>query len=386
MGGQEAGVRRAPGARTLVMGTSGRRGSGKGSSPTVMLVDDHPLWRETLRKVVERQQAGRVVAEAGDGESAVAAVVDARPEVVVMDVDLPGIDGIATTRQVVAALPEVKILFLSAFDDRSKVLGAVEAGASGYLLKTAGPREIADAIGRVAAGELVFPPHLAEVLLGELRARGRVVDVAAQRSAPAATPDPIPAVFRQQGDFWTLEFGGHVAHLAALKGLHHLVQLLATPGREVLAAELMAVATGTGDAARGAGARVQDGLHVGVSTGVGAALDATAKRAYRERIEELRAEVDEADQFGDVERAGQARTELQLLTEELIRAVGIGGRDRPVRSDVERARIAVTRRIRRAIQRIMEVHPELGRHLDRAVRTGTYCSYDPETPIEWTLT
>lgn len=368
------------------MGTSDRGEVGTRSPPTVMLVDDHPLWRETLRKVVERQDAGQIVAEAGDGESAVAAAVESRPEVVVMDVDLPGIDGIVTTGQVVAALPDVKILFLSAFDDRSKVLGAVEAGASGYLLKTAGPREIADAIGRVTAGELVFPPHLAEVLLGELRARGDAPAATARASGPAAASGPRPSVFRQQGEFWTLEFEGQVAHLADLKGLDHLAQLLVIPGREVLAAELMAAGTGPADArGRDVGTTTQDGLHAGVSAGVGAALDPTAKRAYRERIEELRSEVDEADQFGDTERAGRARGELQLLTDELARAVGIGGRDRPVRSDVERARIAVTRRIRRAIRRIGEAHTELGRHLDRAVRTGTYCCYDPETPIEWTV-
>lgn len=369
------------------MGTSDGGVVGTRSPPTVMLVDDHPLWRETLRKVVERQDAGRIVAEAGDGESAVAAAVEARPEVVVMDVDLPGIDGIATTGQVVAALPDVKVLFLSAFDDRSKVLGAVEAGASGYLLKTSGPREIADAIGRVATGELVFPPHLAEVLLGELRAKGDVPEGPVGTSGPsrvAAAPESTPCVFRQQGEFWTLEFEGQVAHMADLKGLDHLAQLLAMPGREVLAAELMAAGTGPADArTRDVGATAQDGLHAGVSAGVGAALDATAKRAYRERIEELRAAVEEADRFGDSERAGRARGELQLLTDELARAVGIGGRDRPVRSDVERARIAVTRRIRRAIRRIGEAHDELGRHLDRAVRTGTYCCYDPEAPIDW---
>ncbi|MBW3662790.1 MAG: response regulator transcription factor [Actinobacteria bacterium] len=349
--------------------------------PTVMLVDDHPLWRETLRKVIERQGAGQVIAEADDGESAVEAITGAAPDVVVMDVDLPGIDGVAATRRIVAELPTVRVLFLSSFDDRAKVVGAVEAGASGYLLKTAGAPEVADAIRRVAAGELVFPPHLAEVLLSQIRGPGS----APSDSRAASDSEGVASgTFSRSGEFWKLDFEGRTAHVADLKGLADLAELLAAPGREVLAAELVAARAGHRPEVTSAAA-AQEGLQAQAGTGTGPALDGAAKRAYRDRMEALQDDIEEAEEFGDQERAARAREELQLLTEQLAGAVGLGGRDRPVSSDVERARISVTRGIRRAVRRIEEVHPELGRHLDRSVRTGTFCCYDPEVPVDWEL-
>ena len=350
------------------------------STPTVVLVDDHPLWRETLSQVIERQGVGRVIGEVEDGTSAVEAIREIGPEVVIMDVELPGIDGVAATERIVEALPGVRVLFLSSFDDRSKVLGAVEAGGSGYLLKTAGAQEIAEAVRRVAAGELVFPPHLADVLLAEIRTRGRAAD--SPQADRSGAEEGVR--FVREGEFWTLDFEGAMARVAHINGLADLAVLLALPGREVLAAELVAAREGRGPGGDARAGR-EEGLHLNAGRGAGPGLDAAAKRAYRTRMEDLQGEIDEAEELGDDERAARSREELQLLTEELARAVGLGGRDRPVASDVERARIAVTRGIRRAIRRIEEAHPTLGRHLDRSVRTGTFCCYDPDRPVKWEL-
>ena len=108
-------------------------------------------------------------------------------------------------------------------------------------------------------------------------------------------------------------------------------------------------------------------------------LDAGAKDAYRRRLAEIEDDMEEARANNDGERAAQADVERDLLLGELSRAVGLGGRDRPTGSASERARASVTRAIRMAVNRIGEHHPSLGTHLDRAVRTGTFCAYLPDS-------
>jgi DNA-binding NarL/FixJ family response regulator len=135
---------------------------------TVMVVDDHPMWREA----VERDLAARgfeVVATAGDAGSAVRRALAVRPDVVVMDLQLGTGSGVDATRDVVAALPGTRVLVLSASAEQADVLEAVKAGASGYLVKSAGADELADAVTRTAAGDAVFSARLAGLLLGEYR-------------------------------------------------------------------------------------------------------------------------------------------------------------------------------------------------------------------------
>ncbi len=139
---------------------------------SLMLVDDHPMWRETLRKVLERSKVGTVVAEAGDGREAVELARAARPDVVIMDMHMPNFDGVEATRALAKEMPEIKVLVLSSADDREQVLAALSAGASGYLLKTSASKDVIDGVRRVHAGELVFPPALASVVLQELRRMG----------------------------------------------------------------------------------------------------------------------------------------------------------------------------------------------------------------------
>jgi hypothetical protein len=117
-------------------------------------------------------------------------------------------------------------------------------------------------------------------------------------------------------------------------------------------------------------------------------LDGHAKAAYRARVTELQEEIDEAEAFNDPERASRARDELGFLARELAGAVGLGGRDRKTGSDAERARVNVTRAIRTALKRISDHDSALGRKLGSAIRTGTYCVYEPargDEPV-WDLT
>jgi hypothetical protein len=116
-------------------------------------------------------------------------------------------------------------------------------------------------------------------------------------------------------------------------------------------------------------------------------LDAQAKTAYRGRLDALRAELAEAEGFNDVGRAERAREEIEVIEEQLAAAVGLGGRDRVAGSAAERARSAVTQRVRAAIKKIGAAHPVLADHLAGRIETGTFCVYrlDPMRPIEWDL-
>jgi hypothetical protein len=117
----------------------------------------------------------------------------------------------------------------------------------------------------------------------------------------------------------------------------------------------------------------------------GEILDERAKTAYRRRLAEIEEDIEQARALDDTDREAQADAERAFLVRELASAVGLGGRDRRAASDSERARSGVTRAVRQAIARIGEHHPQLGEHLTRSIRTGTYCAYvpDPNTPATW---
>jgi len=129
----------------------------------VVLVDDHPLFRQGLRTLLE--DLGVVVlAEAGDGQAGVEAVVEHRPDVVFMDLQMPGLSGVEATRRLTDLLPDVKVLVLTMVEDDQAVFAAVQAGALGYLLKGAGQEEISRALASVASGQGVYGPEVARRL------------------------------------------------------------------------------------------------------------------------------------------------------------------------------------------------------------------------------
>ena len=134
---------------------------------------------------------------------------------------------------------------------------------------------------------------------------------------------------------------------------------------------------------RASGTARDDGL-LPATADAGAVLDAPAKDAYRARIADLEAEIEQARRWNDVERAARAEDERAALTHELAGALGLGGRDRRAASDSERARASVGKAVRGALHRLEDQHPELGRHLAVAVRTGTFCAYDPDPgAVSW---
>jgi len=147
------------------------------------VVDDHPMWREGVAR--DLTEGGfEVVATAGDGAEAVRRAPAARPQVVVLDLQLPVLSGVEATRQLIAADPSVRVLVLSASGEHADVLEAVKAGATGYLVKSASREELLDAVSRTAVGEAVFTPGLAGLVLGEFRR------LSAAPSTPSGPPAP----------------------------------------------------------------------------------------------------------------------------------------------------------------------------------------------------
>jgi hypothetical protein len=219
------------------------------------------------------------------------------------------------------------------------------------------------------------------------RVRSALGDVAPDRlekeqpSAPDAA-SPATGRMRWEGDVWAFELEGHSIHIRDSKGVRYLAVLLSSPGVEVHALELAGSSPDAGARGRaGAG----EGLSALGAGDAGPVLDAEAKAAYRLRLEELREEIEEAESFNDPERAARAREEMDFLAHELTGAVGLGGRDRKAASNAERARVAVTKAVRATLKRIDEIDPDVGQELAATIRTGTFCSYEPDRrrPVVW---
>lgn len=133
---------------------------------TVVIADDHPVVRNGLRALVDSLPGLTVVGEAADGEAAVREAQLLRPDVVVMDVRMPGMDGLEATRRITAAVPGTAVLVLTMYEDDDTVFAAMRAGARGYLLKGAEQGEIDRAVRATAAGEAIFGPGVAARVLG----------------------------------------------------------------------------------------------------------------------------------------------------------------------------------------------------------------------------
>ena len=136
---------------------------------TVLLVDDHSLVRRGFRRMLEDESDMEVVGEAGNGEDSIKLAKELRPQVVVMDCALPGMNGLAATRQIIADSPDTAVLMLSMHTESTWVKQAIDAGAKGYVLKEAMDLELGAAVRKVAAGETVFDPQVEQgsVLKGE---------------------------------------------------------------------------------------------------------------------------------------------------------------------------------------------------------------------------
>ena len=248
------------------------------------------------------------------------------------------------------------------------LIGDARCWQAHYLAMRRGPGDAERAHACLAEAE-----HAARVYeLRRLAARvARVRTELATGSAPApavreeaavSTPSPIGPRFSlaREGDDWAVTAGTVTVRIRDARGMQMLADLVAAPGREMHVLALMG--------ADGEGADAGD---------AGELLDAEAVAEYRARLRDLEDEIEEAESWSDPGRSARARAERDAIASELARGVGLGGRARRAGAAAERARVNVQRRVRGAIKKIGESLPDLAAYLDRAVRTGTFCSFEP---------
>ena len=254
---------------------------------------------------------------------------------------------------------------LGAAGDRETALRLLAGAQASLVARALAPLE------RRLLDRVLGDVEVAAVAPDDLETTSRVAADALARSASAQAtrPQPVaaaahPAMFRREGSMWRLAFAGSEVTMPHLKGLGDVAVLLARPGDAVHCLELAGSAVG-GD--------------------LGEVVDARAREEYRARAHELQAEIEDARRANDPAREERARDELGEIAEALDAAYGLGGRVRRAGDPAERARTAVAWRIRSALGKLEPEHGQLARHLRNAVRTGTWCVYEPETPVQWQL-
>jgi adenylate cyclase len=274
------------------------------------------------------------------------------------------------------------------FETRSDyaAIGTVTSLAA-RLSEIAEPEEIllSQRIAAAVEGVVGSEPAGERTLRGFLRPVS-VVRAIGLRRRDAVANEPAVAVSRDQrrefcreGEYWTIRFDDTSFRLRDSKGLRYIARLLGHPEQEFHALDLVQIGRPeSGDP--GLASSADEALSAGLGDS-GTVLDASAKSAYRQRLDELRTELSEAESFHDDGRAGRLREEIEFLSQQLAAAVGLGGRDRRAGGASERARVNVTRAIADGVKRIREHSPALARHLDSAIRTGTFCVYRPPDSV-----
>jgi hypothetical protein len=204
-------------------------------------------------------------------------------------------------------------------------------------------------------------------------------------SITSQTPKPED-IFHQEGDYWTIAFEGSLCRLKHAKGLLYIAHLLRHPGIELSTVDLVRFAESKGEQPIPVERleRRESSIELRPDLGdAGAALDHQAKVDYRLRLRELRQEFEEAERFNDLGRKDRLRAEIDFLTAELTADRGHRHASRKAASHVERARLAVSKRIRSSLDEIRKANPALGKHLTKALRTGYRCAYLPERRTDW---
>jgi hypothetical protein len=250
--------------------------------------------------------------------------------------------------------------------DRHAPAALAGGRASGALIAA---HTVADcALAFAAAGVASRARELAADAIARYEALGldhRSAQLRAVAAASSVAPEAGTAMLVRDGDTWAFTYEATTIRVRHAKGVADLAVLLANREREVHV-------------------RALEGVEGLPPTSEQPALDDAAVAAYRDRLRDLEVELDEADGHADIERAAKLMVERDALVEELTRGLGLRGRRRAIGSDPdERMRKAVSARVKASIDRLEDLHPALGRHLRHAVRTGYWCCYAPERPVNW---
>jgi tetratricopeptide (TPR) repeat protein len=336
-------------------------------------IPDFPTWTATVAALIETAAEigdGRLASELGE-RFAPYAHLPVMPSLAVICLG-PGERVLAVAHAAAGRLDEAVKWFQAALEANRRLRSRpfdplIRAQLAAVLgrRRASGDREAAAALYAAAI-------ELGRELGLSARVPGWEEDAAALDGAPAPVR-PLRGVLERRPDSWYVEIDGRSATVDSLVGMRHVAELLARPDTDIAATALSAALTG------GAGAAL---------TSRGApALDDQALRDYRRRIDELDRELDAADLRGDAERARRAADERGAVVEALRRDTGLGGRPRRLSDDSERCRMRVSKAIHRAIARVDEVDPVLGRALATGIHTGYVCRYvtDPGRPIAWTV-
>jgi len=240
----------------------------------------------------------------------------------------------------------------------SDVVRSLTRGKS-YRFNAVGERTLKGLTHRVSAFEVLWEPL----------------------SKPAVA---VTTLLARTGEFWTIGYKGKTFSLKDLKGLSYIQRLLQHPGEEFHALDLLSGPRWANSEDQSS--PIIEGTHrIGALGDAGEVLDRQAKQEYRRRLVELEETLADLKKRGDADQAAEAESEIDFLKREIARAAGLGGRDRRVGSAAERARLNVTSAIKSAVRKISEHDIELGRLLDRVIRTGSFCSYvaDPRVSTSW---
>lgn len=373
--------------------------------------------QNVLFEMYARQELAQIYSETGRVEEAHSHLARCR-EVIATGEDWRGLEGQTSRAEAMVAAAqgryeEAEPLFLKAADihrrygapfeeaetlhhwgrallglgDRLQAMKKLDAATEIYRRHSAGKRWIervrADRLSaQSAAADFDRAPHARHI--GESEIGSGV----GSDSEPGAAK--FAGIFRVQGEYWTVSWAGNESRLKHRKGFHYIAWLLRHPSQEFAATDLVAAVGSGKNGALLTAARVSEmnQAQAIIARGLGdagAVLDAAAKAQYKRRLDDLREELEQAQQLNDLGRADKLLEEIDFIRAEVAAAVGLRGRDRKHASHAERARLAVTKAIKGALNSIRQNDPELGRHLSSSIQTGYFCAYLPRQPGTWQL-
>lgn len=334
----------------------------------VVLADDNYLVREGTVALLASNPEVQIVGTAYDLPSLLEVVDTLRPDIVLTDIRMPPTDsdeGIVAAKRIRESNPETAVLVLSQYGEKRYAEELLRPGVEGvgYLLKDRlmDIGELIHAIREVARGGTVLDSRIVSTLVTDSEVES--------------------AYFYREGDFWTLGFSKRPFKLKDLRGLHHIHRLLQAPGREVHCLELSTeLAPAPASASYGDASLSVEGATEEI-------LDLQARTAYKQRLLDLEIDIQEAEEFGDLEKASSLREEMEKITLQLTAALGLGGRSRRAASMTEKARVSATRAIRAATKRMSAYDEKFADYMDSHIQTGTFSSYrkDPAAQLHWIL-